>query len=306
MQARTWCFTVFADEQNDCLNPEHWPHMRYAVWQLELSESGREHYQGYVEFGQPKRIAALHKMEGLETAHFEVRKGTREQAREYCKKLDTRIDGPFEIGDWLAGVTDKVDHFVMKELVKEGKTDKEIYEDHPSFFMRYHNVIPKVRLMYAPQRNTKTVTTLIYGPPGCGKTRMAAAMLKDAYWKQPHTKWWDGYDGKSDVVIDDFKGWLAYTHLLRIMDRYPLLVEVKGSQSNFNPRQLVITCSTLPWTWYSPEVPFKWPEFSRRVDTFLGYRNGDFQEMSADEFEKLFLTQPVLNEPKGFYGFGDQ
>ena len=221
-------------------------------------------------------------MEGLEGAHFEQRKGTRDQARAYCKKLETRVDGPFEFGDWLAGVTDKIDHFAMKELLKEGKSDLDIFEEHPAFYMRYHQVLPKIRLMYMEPRSEKTHVTLIYGPPGCGKTKLAAELVPKAYWKQPHTKWWDGYNGISDIVIDDFKGWLAYTHMLRIMDRYPLMVEVKGSQLIFNPPKLVITCSTLPWTWYSNDVPFKWHEFARRVDKFLAYvdMETEFQELN--------------------------
>ena len=291
MQARTWCFTVFPSEEadkEDALNPELWSHMRYCIFQLELSESGRLHYQGYVEFGQPKRLNALKKMEGLEGAHFEPRKGTRDQARAYCKKLETRVDGPFEFGDWLAGTTDKIDHFAMKELIKEGKSDREIFEDHPHFYLRYHQVLPKIRSMYAEARDNKTHVTLIYGPPGCGKTKLAKEMCPTAYWKQPQTKWWDGYNGTDDIVIDDFKGWLTYTQLLRILDRYPLMVEVKGSNLNFNPRRLVITCSTLPWTWYSNDVPFKWHEFARRVDKFLGNVDDQFQEFQETEFFNSF------------------
>lgn len=292
MQARTWCFTLFVTGEKDALNPELWPHMRYCIWQLELSESGREHYQGYVEFGQPKRMAALHKMDGLEGAHFEPRKGTRDQARDYCRKTETRIDGPWEIGDWTAGITDKIDHFAMKELIKDGKSDKEIFEDHPHFYLRYHQVLPKVRMMYAEKRSWKTHVTLLYGTPGCGKTKAAEALVPNAYWKQPHTKWWDGYNGTDDVVIDDFKGWIPYTQLLRIMDRYPLMVEVKGSNLNFNPLKLVITCSTLPWTWYSNDVPFKWPEFARRVDTLLVWVETEFKEYDAIKFFQEFSPNP--------------
>lgn len=290
MQARTWCFTQFASDEGDALNPELWPHMRYCIFQLELSETGRPHYQGYVEFGQPKRLGALQKMDGLEGAHFEQRKGTRDQARNYCRKLETRISEPEVYGDWLAGVTDKIDHFAMKELIKEGKSDKEIYEDHPHFYIRYHQVLPKVRMMYAAPRENKTHVTLIYGSPGCGKTHYANNLVPNAYWKQPHTKWWDGYSGNQDIVIDDFKGWLAYTHMLRIMDKYPLMVEVKGSNLNFNPPKLVITCSTLPWTWYSNDVPFKWHEFARRVDRFLAYVDtaSEFQEFSEEAFFHAF------------------
>ncbi|KAL0152209.1 hypothetical protein M9458_051932 [Cirrhinus mrigala] len=45
--------------------------------------------------------------------------------------------------------------------------------------------------------------------------------------------WWDGYDGQDNVIIDDFYGWIAYDELLRVCDRYPCKVPVKGAFVEF-------------------------------------------------------------------------
>lgn len=83
----------------------------------------------------------------------------------------------------------------------------------------------------------------------------------DAYWKQ-RSQWWDGYMNHEVVVIDEFYGWLPYDTLLRLCDRYPLMVETKGGQVNFCAKTIVITTNGVPNTWYK-NVYF--PAFARRV-----------------------------------------
>jgi len=65
----------------------------------------------------------------------------------------------------------------------------------------------------------------------------------------PRSKFWDAYSGHEHVVIDEFRGGIDISHMLRWLDRYPVLVEVKGSSvclkagviwitSNLHPRDL--------------------------------------------------------------------
>ena len=67
------------------------------------------------------------------------------------------------------------------------------------------------------------------GPSGTGKSRFVAARWPDAFWKAPESKWWDGYSGQETVVLDDFKDYaMPLVELQRLLDWYPLWVEVKG------------------------------------------------------------------------------
>lgn len=64
------------------------PDLRYMVFQREKApETGKEHYQGYFEYTQPKWFTTIKKCLSKETigvdAHIEQRKGKRSQAREY-------------------------------------------------------------------------------------------------------------------------------------------------------------------------------------------------------------------------------
>ena len=61
---------------------------KYSVHQVEKAASGLIHLQGYIEFKNQKQFKTLKK--NYPEIHWEVRKGTQQQARDYCMKEDTR------------------------------------------------------------------------------------------------------------------------------------------------------------------------------------------------------------------------
>jgi len=118
MRARNVLFTQFLPDGiqgGDVLVPSEWPDVAFAVWQMELCPTtNRIHYQGYIEFVGKKSWSWIQQnCEGLETAHFEQRKGSQAEARRYCMKEDTRIDGPWEFGE----KREQVDHFSPQTAV---------------------------------------------------------------------------------------------------------------------------------------------------------------------------------------------
>jgi len=66
-----------------------WPDLAYAVWQLERGESGTPHYQGYVVFQGKKRRDWCNKH--CTKGHWEPRKGSHMQAKDYVTKSETRF-----------------------------------------------------------------------------------------------------------------------------------------------------------------------------------------------------------------------
>jgi len=106
---------------------------------------------------------------------------------------------------------------------------------------------------YRPIGIEKTVN-VFFGRTGTGKSRRAweeAGVL--AYPKDPRSKWWDGYKGEEAVVIDEFRGTLDVSHLLRWLDRYPVRVECKGSSVPLQATKIWITSNLAPGDWY-PEL----------------------------------------------------
>ena len=88
----------------------------------------------------------------------------------------------------------------------------------------------------------------------------------DAYWKQRGT-WFDNYNNHETVIIDDFYGWLPFDTLLRMCDRYPMMVETKGGHVNFCPKTILITSNQAPDEWYRNISNYE--AFVRRVEKFI-------------------------------------
>lgn len=266
MTARAYCFTVN--------NPDGLPDfedfvkektVRYAVFQLEMGESGTTHLQGYLELSSPRRITYVKSIPGLETAHVEKRRGTPEQARQYCMKKDeTYLEGPWEYGEFTKEQGKRNDLAEVYALVKEGKKEVEILEANPSAYIRYYRGIREAKRIVQMNRSWPTEVTVIYGAPGLGKSAMALKHLgNDAYWK-PRGDWWDGYEGQENVVIDEFYGWIPWDTLMKILDRYPLMVPTKGGFANFLAKKVYIISNKHPKDWYdSRKFPF--PALERRV-----------------------------------------
>jgi len=129
---RSYCFTLN--------NPEgelpQWEKVRYVIWQLEKGDNGTPHWQGYVELTQQCRLSALKKW--LPTAHFEPRNGTREQARDYCRKEDSRQDGPWERGNWEAGgAGSRNDITAARNAILAGADKRKVLDEFPEVLAKF-------------------------------------------------------------------------------------------------------------------------------------------------------------------------
>lgn len=133
-QARHWCFTLnnptFPADQLPVLADE-----RYVIWQLEVGANGTPHLQGYVEFSRPKRLGALRA--ALPRAHWGARRASREAARDYCQKEDTREEGPWERGDWGAGGQGKRSDLADACEVLKRQGLKAVAQQHPTAFVKF-------------------------------------------------------------------------------------------------------------------------------------------------------------------------
>lgn len=255
---RDWCFTIANPSvENPCDNPEDWPGVKYLVYQLEAGAGGLIHWQGYVSFLMPKRATAVKLIHP--TAHWEIRKGSPEQARAYVMKSESRIDGPYEIGDLrCVGPGKRSDVVAFKDAIKSGGTDSDLFDEFPGCSMRYGRCIGRVRAIFGVElKRTWKMNVIVYwGVPNSGKSHQAITQYPGAYMlPRPNVKggavWWEGYEGQEVVIINEFYGWIPYAEFLSLLDEYPHVVAVKCDSRQFLSRTIVITSNAAPDKWYS-------------------------------------------------------
>jgi len=304
-QAKHWCFTI-----NDSLQRFSYenvveflhPHADYLVFQKELGAEGTHHYQGYVEFTKALRLTQIQKLSNVIKPHWEKRRGTRQQARDYAMKDDTRVDGPWESGQkpWSEKQGNsgaRTDLANIADLVKSGKTDNEIFEENPGATLVHLKHIQHLRMVFKPERTTELEVCIAYGEPGSGKTRSFWALYPNG-WSVPvsrQTGWFSNYQQQREVLIDDYAGGIPLTNLLQILDRYPILLESKGSHVWWCPDTIIITCNVHPWGWYDySQRQSSYAALKRRVSMVKHYVDYPSQSASNVDVEEFFeLMKPT-------------
>lgn len=255
--------------------------MRYLVYQEEQGESGTYHFQGYCEFKEAKSLSAAKALLGGDTVHLEARRGTAKEAADYAKKEDTRIahTAPYEFGA-ISTQGKRIDLEGFKDAVMSGgKRKRDLLDDHVGIIARYPKFYETLTMLNRPSRTTELVVSLLIGDTGLGKTRG----VMDKFGTDPDfyiaplnngTMWYDTFDGHTKVLLDDFGGassHISLCSLLRLLDRYPVLVPTKGSHTWWLPNEVFVTSNILPKDWY------KWEN------------RGEQYKALARRFHKVFL-----------------
>lgn len=60
-------------------------------------------------------------------------------------------------------------------------------------------------------------------------------------FRKPCNKWWCGYNGESEVLIDDLDGGFLFHYLKIWGDRYAIDGEVKGGRVALSYSKMIIT-----------------------------------------------------------------
>lgn len=242
-------FTLNNYEEDDETRIQRFMHesASYAVYGREIAPTtGTPHLQGYVHLKKKMRFNAFKAAIG-NAAHCEAANGSDQQNFEYC----TKSGDYFEVGTKTSqGKRSDISHAV--DVLRETKSLKRVAEAHPESFVRYHRGFKALKQTLFPvePRNFKTRLHVFVGPPGTGKSRAATDAANGRVFRKHLGEWWDGYEGHDTVIIDDFYGWVKHCELLRLTDRYPHQVQIKGGFEEFAPKDIFITSNKPISEWY--------------------------------------------------------
>lgn len=220
------------------------PGVSYIRGQAEEGTGGFRHWQVLVIFSRDVRLRTVRETFG--SFHAELSRS--KCADEYVWKEDTSISNTrFELGKKPQRRNSKRDWDQVWDCAIKG----EFTSIDRSVLVCHYNSIKRIHQDHLRPVGMERVIYVYWGDTGAGKSRRAWDEAGDcAYPKDPNTKFWCGYQGQENVVCDEYRGNISISNLLRWFDRYPCIVEVKGSATVLVAKKIWITSNLHPNDWY--------------------------------------------------------
>lgn len=227
------------------------PGVTYVCGQLESGLEGTEHVQYYVNLKQPQALSFTKKL--CARSHWELCRNSN-ASEKYVLKEDTRVAGPWHFGQ--RPVEKQNLHDVETARLTRQEQNKKIAEmgavaaiqEGLVDIVKYQNLkrsLDLYKLDTQPAYEADDVRGIwIHGPPGTGKTHKARHAFDGTIFLKSQSKWWDGYLGQDNAIIDDldFSGGQTLGHYLKIWaDRWACNGEVKGGTVPLTHKRLIIT-----------------------------------------------------------------
>lgn len=254
-RSKYWTFTLNnytdADVEHIRKIREIFPSCTYLVFGREVGEAGTPHLQGYLEFDTRRRFTIVKNLLAAGgRCHIEKRRrnATSQQNRDYCTK-----DGDFEefgtISEPEPGK--RTDIEVVRESILNGgvKTGMDLLMKVTTLGSLQYGA--KLLASLTPPKRSPVTVYWLHGATGTGKSRAAFDFSERMAENSIRTwisidssgyKWFDGYIGQEIAIFDDFRTVdVPFSRLLRLLDRYPLSVEVKGATTWWVPKWIIIT-----------------------------------------------------------------
>lgn len=258
--SRAFCGTYFLREKPIEFFNELWKNLfdkgvfNYSCWQEETTKNDNRHVQLYFRpdrkyFGRDKPLMKEIKDalgEPFLHIHLEVAKGTFEANVSYCTKEETRLTGPWFLGE-APKQGDRSDIKDVKRKFDSGMGIHDIIWSASSYqSMKVAEMLNK----YKKAKTRHVHVKWFYGSTGTGKTKTAIEECGDNdYWISDGAPlvFWNGYIGQKYIILDDLRPEnIKFHQMLRILDRYPMTVNVKGSHVPLEAEYIWITAPCRP------------------------------------------------------------
>jgi hypothetical protein len=298
------------------------PHAKYGVFQLEQGQKTKTpHFQIYLEYTQGKNFSVIKQY--FPKAHIEARRGSKEQAREYCMKetkenkddkddFETRLQGPYEFGEFVE-IGERSDLNDIIEMIENGASDIEIKKAYPTQFFRYYKNIQFLRELHfehSQEPYREIHVNYIYGSAGSGKTRFIMEKFGHEAYRVLHydQRAFDNYKGQKVIVFDEFRSTYGFTikDMLGYLEGYAMPLPARYQDK--------IACYDEVWILTNialekqfPDIqrnePETWQALMRRIKNVYNFDDPVQKQMVFDgepNPNMLDLSRPVEPEQLPF------
>lgn len=235
-RVRGYCFTINNPTPDDLSNVRS-VDCQYIIFGFEEGENNTPHLQGYIHFSKSMRFSAVKAL--LPRSHLEKRKGTPQQAIDYCKK-----DGVFEERGVPPVSKEHASKQVWKQLLEKSQEGDFawIKENYPRMWIQFSHKLESLQLPKTTVLDGNLQHEWWIGNTGTGKSK-ALWQLYPEHFQKGTNKWWCGYAHEDVVAIEEWspKNECTGSFLKIWADRYPFTGEIKGGTlKKIRPRKLIV------------------------------------------------------------------
>lgn len=249
---------------------------------IRVTVTGTPHFQGFLRLRTKKRMSTLQNITSPRwSPHWDKVKSVASDCIHYCTKphdscmcdhcrdCPASLRGPWSFGDVPVDEATRTDLMELAKLATKGTPHHKVAAQYPVAYMKYHKHYTALTaaLASAPVVREPKVYLLI-GPTGTGKSAYVydkfADNLDDLYKppiQQGRSIWFDYLVFQKALLFEEYTGRLGLTDILRIIDRYPELLPVKGAFSSTSRLEEVYFCTNIH--------PRKWYDYHDRHENYL-------------------------------------
>lgn len=242
----------------------------YYCYQIEQGEQGTKHYQGCIRLSTPMRLNSVKALLGFDSIHLEIARQW-DKLILYCKKQETRLEGPWEAGDAAAkkSASDKKDS-ISAALMNGETTMKQIALQNPGQIVTHGIGYMRLLTFKGSPIYKRLKVFLLLGKTGRGKSLSIRKIFPEAYILADNKNpWADGYCDQRELVIEEFgPGMMNINTMKRILDSYAVSLPVKGGFVNGTYDTVIITSNNPISTWYRDASDEDMLALERRINVY--------------------------------------